>query len=197
MIDKNLVYIEIIFLLGVLLNVFVPRNIFLKILIVIVLFLFVIKEIDDYKYIKQKYLYVGYGFVVLLVLFIITEYIINIYYIAALICLVVIYLYLFKVLFNTTYGKVIKVNRGKVSILVCDPFYKTKKEIDLSYSGKIKKDDIVILELTKFPINKKITRIIKVISEEKEVVLEIQKPKVKPTKKVKKKKWMKSHLREL
>jgi len=188
MIDKNLVYIEIIFLLGVLLNVFVPRNIFLKILIVIVLFLFVIKEIGDYKYIKQKYLYVGYGFVVLLVLFIITEYIINIYYIAALICLVVIYLYLFKVLFNTTYGKVLKVNRGKVSILVCDPFYKTKKELDLNYSGKIKKDDFVILELTKFPINKKITKIIKVISEEKEVVAEIPKTKVKSITKVKKKK---------
>ncbi|MEI8364392.1 MAG: hypothetical protein WCF78_02960 [archaeon] len=188
MIDKNIVYIEIIFLLGVLLNVFVPRNIFLKILIVIVLFLFVIKEIDDYKYIKQKYLYVGYGFVVLLILFIITEYIINIYYIAALICLVVIYLYLFKVLFNTTYGKVIKVSKGKVSIQVCDPFYKTKKELDLSYSGKIKKEDLVILELTKFPINKKITRIIKVISEEKEEAIEIKKPEVKTTKKVKKKK---------
>ena len=196
MIDKNIVYIEIIFLLGVLLNVFVPRNIFLKILIVIVLFLFVIKEIDDYKYIKQKYLYVGYGFVVLLILFIITEYIINIYYIAALICLVVIYLYLFKVLFNTTYGKVIKVSKGKVSIQVCDPFYKTKKELDLSYSGKIKKEDLVILELTKFPINKKITRIIKVISEEKEEAIEIKKPEVKTTKKVKKKKWMRLHLRE-
>jgi hypothetical protein len=190
MIDKNILYIEIIFLLGVLLTVFIPKNIFLKVLVVIVLFLFVIKEIDDYKYIKQKYLYVGYGFVILLVLFIINEYIVSLYFIVTLICLVVIYLYLFKVLFNTTYGKVTSIKRKEISIALCDPFYKSKKEIVLNYSGKIKKDDIVILELTKFPINKKITKIISVVSQNDTDVkkVSVKSKSIKKTKTVKKKK---------
>jgi len=168
MIDKNILYIEIIFLLGVLLTVFVHKNVFLKILIIIILFLFVIKEADSYKYIKNKYLYVGYGFVSLLILFVINEYMVNIYFVAALICLVIIYLYLFKVLFNTTSGIVTKVIRKKISIQLNDPFYKPKKEIQLSYSGKVKKNDVAIISLTKFPVNKKIVKIIKIIPEQKE-----------------------------
>ncbi len=177
MIDKNILYIEIIFLLGVLLTVFISKNVFLKILIVIVLFLFVIKELDDYKYIQQKYLYVGYGFVSLLVLFIINEYIVNIYFVAALICLVIIYLYLFKVLFNTTYGKVTKVTGRKVSIQILDPFYKTKNELVLSFSGKVKKGDVAIIALTKFPINKKAIKIIKVVTEPKSLNKNVKKKK--------------------
>jgi vacuolar-type H+-ATPase subunit I/STV1 len=188
MIDKNLVYIEIIFLLGVLLSVFIPKNLFLKILIVVVLFLFVLKEIDDYKYIKQKYLYVGYGFVILLALFIITEYINSTYFVAFLICLVVIYLYLFKIIFNTTYGIVTRVKSKKIFVMLNDPFYKSKKELELSYSGHIKKDDIVILELTKFPINKKVVKVINVVSNDSTQVMPKLERAGKRVKKVKKKK---------
>jgi len=128
MIDKNIIYLEIIFLLGALLCVFVPHALFLKLLVIIILFLFIVKEQDTYQYIKQKYLYVGWGFIALLVLFILTEYIVNLYFIVALICLVVVYLYLFKVLFNTTYGVVTKVAGRNVSVQLIDPFYKSKKE---------------------------------------------------------------------
>jgi len=188
MIDKNIVYIQIIFLLGVLLTIFIPRHLFLKILIVVILFLFVIKELDDYKFIKQKYLYVGYGFIGLLILFIINGYVISVYYLAALICLVIVYLYLFKVLFNTTYGKITKVKGKKVNVQVLDPFYRTKKEVELNYSGSIKKEDVVIMELTKFPINKRITKIIKIIPKEKEIKDPKKESQPKLVKKVKKKK---------
>jgi len=168
MVDKNLLYLEIIFLLGIALCVFVPGKIFLKILILIILYLFVIKELDIYVYNRNKYLYVGYGFIGLLVLFNIIEYIKSIYFIVFLICLVVVYLYLFKVLFNTTYGRVIKVKGRKVSFLIEDTFFKPKREFSLNYSGKTKKGDLVIIELTKFPVNKKPYKISKVIIEKKE-----------------------------
>jgi len=163
MVDKNLLYLEIIFLLGIVLCVFVPGKIFLKILLLVILYLFVIKELDVYVYNKQKYLYVGYGFIILLALFTIIEYIKNIYFIVFLICLVVIYLYLFKVLFNTTYGKVTKIKGRKVSFVIEDTFYRAKKEFTLSFTGIVKKDDVVIIGLTKFPINKKPDKILKVI----------------------------------
>jgi len=168
MVDKNLLYLEIIFLLGILVCVFIPGKIFLKILLVIILFLFMLKELDLYVYNTIKYKYVGYGFVIILFLFVFIEYIKSLYFIVFLICLVVIYLYLFKVLFNTTYGRVNKIKGRKVSFIIEDSFYKPKSEFTLSYSGKVKKGDVVIIQLTTFPINKKPSKIIKVIIEKKE-----------------------------
>ena len=159
--DKNLIYLEIIFLFGLFVNLIVEKQLFLKILVPILLFLFVIKEQANYKYILDKYLYVGYGFTVILIIFIFIDYFPNIYFITIIMCLVVVYLYLYKILFNKTYAEIIsKVSKGyKLKLL--DSFLNTKKEYFVESKKVLKKGDIVLILLSKESFIKKPKKIIK------------------------------------
>lgn len=161
--DKHVLYLQLIFLASIIVNLLVPKQLFLKILLLLLTFLFYLKETESYPYIKSKYNYVGIGFSVILLLFIISEYITHIYFLVFFMCAVVLYLYLFKVLFNTTYGVVVKSTSKTATIKIEDPFLKSKKEYVLNYSKKIDVGSIVILELSKFIIKKPI-KIKKVIS---------------------------------
>lgn len=166
--DKHLLYLELIFLFGVIVNLLLPGYLFLKILFVILLYLFVIKEKEEYKLILPKYTYIGYGLCSILVLFIISGYVNNIYFIMVFICLVVIYFYLYKVLFNITYGVVVSSKPSAVQIRITDSFYKSKKIYNIKTRKKYKKDTLLLLELSKFPINKKPIKIIKEVKLDKE-----------------------------
>ena len=159
--DKHLVYLEIIFLFGLFVNLAVEKQLFLKILIPILLFLFVIKEQSNYKYVLNKYLYVGYGFTAILFIFIFIDYFPNIYFITTIMCLVVVYLYLYKILFNKTYGEIIsKVSKGyKVKLL--DSFLNTRKEYFVESRKALKKHDRVLILLSKESFIKKPKKIIK------------------------------------
>jgi len=159
--DKNLLYLEIIFICGLIVNLFIDKNLFLKILIIIMLFLFVIKEKDNYIYNLDKYLYVSYGFIAILILLMFVEYFPNIYFIVIIMCAVVLYLYLFKALFNRTYGVIVSCTTKHAKVKITDSFFKSRKIHTIPTKKKYIKDKIVLIELSKFPINKKPIRIIK------------------------------------
>jgi len=163
--DKHLIYLEVIFLISVITNLFVSKQLFLKILLMLLTFLFFLKETQSYVYNKSKYMYVGIGFVSILFLFILSDYITHIYFLVFFICSVVAYLYLYKVLFNTTFGVVTKVSSKEVTFKITDSFFKTKKEYSLSFTRKASINDVVILELSKSIVNKKPIKIKKVIHE--------------------------------
>lgn len=161
--DKHILYLELIFLASIIVNLIVPKQLFLKILLLLLTFLFYLKETNSYPYITSKYNYVGIGFSVILLLFIISEYITHIYFLVFFMCSVVAYLYLFKVLFNTSYGVVTSSTLKTATFKLEDPFLKSKKEFTLNYSRKIPVGSTVIIELSKFIIKKPI-KIKKVIS---------------------------------
>ncbi len=161
--DKHIIYLEIIFLFSIIVNLIVPGNLFLKILLMLLTFLFYIKEIGSYKLIKAKYNYVGIGFTSILGMFIISQYITHIYFLLVFMCLVVLYLYLFKVLFNITYGVVTKSNSKEVYFKIKDPFFNLNKEFSLKYSRPLKEGTVILIELSKFFVNKKPVKIKKVI----------------------------------
>jgi len=161
--DKHIIYLEIFFLFSIVINLIVPGNLFLKILLMLLTFLFYIKEIGSYKLIKAKYNYIGIGFTVILLLFIISEYVTHIYFLLIFMCLVVLYLYLFKILFNTTYGVVTKKNAKEVFFKIKDPFFNHNKEFSLKSSKVVKVGDQILLETSKFFVNKKPIKIKKVI----------------------------------
>lgn len=159
--DKHLIYLEIIFLFGLFVNLIVDKQLFLKILVPILLFLFVIKEQANYEPILDKYLYVGYGFTAILIIFIFINYFPNIYFITTIMCLVVVYLYLYKIIFNKTYGEIVsKVSKGyKIKLL--DSFLNTKKEYFVESKKVLKKHDHVLILLSKASFIKKPKKIIK------------------------------------
>ena len=167
--DKHIIYLQIFFLLAVVVTLFVSNNLFLKILFTLLVFLFFIKEVDKYIYNKDKYLYIGYGFTSILILFILLEYITSIYFLVFFTCLIVLYIYLYKMFFNTTYGVVKESTTKEVSFKITDPFFKSKKIHTLPYNKKIPLDSIVIVELSRFFTKKKPVTIKKVILNEKDV----------------------------
>ncbi len=162
--DKHILYLEIIFLASIVVNLIVPGMLFLKILLMLLTFLFFYKELESYPYIKNKYVYIGIGFTSILLLFIIADYITHIYFLVFFMCLVVAYLYLFKILFNETYGVVVKSTDKEVTFKLEDPFFLSKKEYSLKYSRKVAVGSTVIIQLSTFFINKKPIKIKKIIS---------------------------------
>ena len=190
--DKHLLYLEIIFLFGVIINILVEDYLFLKILFIFLLFLFVIKEKEQYNLVLSKYYYVGFGLCGILVLFIVSSFINNIYFLTIFICLVVIYFYLYKVLFNISYGVVVSSTSSKVNLRITDSFYKSKKIYTLPSKKKYLENTLLLVKLSNFPINKKPIEIIKEIKEkkpkEKKVILKEEiklKEEKKPKEKIK------------
>lgn len=163
--DQHLIYLQIIFMASLLLILIVKKQIFLKILLVLLTFLFYFKEIEAYPYIKQKYNYVGIGFTAILGVFIFLEFFSSIHFLTIFMCLIVAYFYLYKVLFNTSYGVVLKSTQTTATIRLTDPFIRSKKEYVLKTKTKLAKDTLVIVELSSFFINKKPIKIKKIISE--------------------------------
>ncbi len=153
--NKHLIYLELIFLVAVILNLFVPDMLTLKILFLLLTFLFFIKELDAFTYNRAKYKYVGIGFTSILFLFILAQYITHIYFLVFFMCAVILYLYLYKVLFNTTFGVVIKSLATTITVKITDPFFKTKKEYILKCFKKPKLNSIIILNLSKSFVDKK------------------------------------------
>lgn len=162
--DKHILYLEIIFLASIVVNLIVPGMLFLKILLLLLTFLFFYKELDNYPYIRNKYMYVGIGFTSILFLFIVADYVTHIYFLVGFMCAVVAYLYLFKILFNETYGVVLKSTEKEITFKLEDPFLLSKKEYSLRYSKKVKVGSTVVVLLSTFFINKKPIKVKKVIS---------------------------------
>ena len=163
--NKHIWNLEIIFLCGLFVNLFVVDKIFLKLLFIFLLGLFVFKEKSEFILISKKYFYFGYGLMSILTLSILINYITSIYFITGVICAIVIYFYLYKILFIQTIGKVTKVSQGIVYFKIIDPFYKSKKEFKLSSKKKIKKDDVILVKQS-MSLIKKPVKIISVVKED-------------------------------
>ncbi|MDD3975886.1 MAG: hypothetical protein PHN22_01830 [Candidatus ainarchaeum sp.] len=161
---KHIWQLEIIFLCGLFVNLFVEKMLYLKILFIFLILLFVFKEKDTFVFIKLKYLYFGYGLVGILILALLIGFISNIYFITISICLVVLYFYLYKIIFNKTIGVVLKISSKKIYFKVIDPFYKSKKEFILSSNLKISKNDKISILQSSFLIKKPL-KILKVLKE--------------------------------
>jgi hypothetical protein len=164
--DKHLLYLQFLFIITIFIYLFIEKNYFLKILFLVLTFLFFLKEQGSYVYNKDKYLYVGYGFTGILILFFISEFITHIYFLVFFMCAVVLYLYLYKVLFNTTYGVVLESTTKNATIKIKDSFYRRGKEFTLKYSKKIPTGKTVLLELSKNFVDKKPIKIKKIIKNE-------------------------------
>ena len=80
-------------------------------------------------------------------------------------CVVILYLYLYKVLFNTTFGIVVKSTSSNITVKITDSFFKTKKEYTLKYSKKPKINSIAILALSTSFVDKKPIKVKQIIFE--------------------------------
>ena len=156
MLNKHIWQLEILFLCGLIVNLFIEKKLYLKILFIILLTLFFFKEKNEFILIKSKYLYFGYGLIGMLVLSLLLNYVTHIYFITFSICLVVLYFYLYKIIFRKTIGKVTKVKNNQIYFKIIDPFYKSKKEFNLFSRKKIIKEDTILVEQSKFLIKKPI-----------------------------------------
>lgn len=161
--DKHLLHLQFLFIITIFIYLFIEKNYFLKVLFLVLTFLFFLKEQASYIYNKDKYLYVGYGFTGILILFFISEFITHIYFLVFFMCVVVLYLYLYKVLFNTTYGVVLKSTTKNITLKIKDSFYKREREFTLKYLKKVPEGSIAILELSKNIVDKKPINIKKII----------------------------------
>jgi len=163
MIDKHMLYIEILFLISLFISLFVPSNLFLKLLFVILLILFVIKEKENYVYNSNHYLFVGAGLSVISLLFVFAGYISNFIYLTILICAVVLFVYLSKVLFYKTYGTIIHCRNKEVEIRIDDVFFKSKKNLIFKTNKKLVAGTTVLVRLSKYPFGRKPIAIEKII----------------------------------
>lgn len=162
MINKDLLYIQIFFMFSIIINLFISGLLFLKILLILLLFLFILKSKDSFVYNRAKYDYFSYGLLLFSILFLLSNYITSPHFFTALFCILILFIYLFKVLFNTSYGEVIKNHEnGMVEIKVLDPFFKTKNVV--LKNKKLLTGSIVVFSLTKFPLAKKPVQIIDVV----------------------------------
>lgn len=184
MISKDLLYIQIFFLFSLIVNLFIDGLLFLKILLIILLLLFIIKSKDSFVYNRQKYNFFCYGLLFFCVLFLLTNYLTSSYFYTFLFCVLILFIYLFKVLFNTSYGEVISYKDGFIEVKVLDAFYKSK--VIFFKSKKLLTGSIVVFSLTKFPFAKKPVDIIDVVPPY------IPKPKTQVRKKSSKKKASKT-----
>ena len=161
MISKDLLYIQIFFLFSLIVNLFTEGLLFLKILLIFLLLLFIIKSKDSFVYNRQKYNFFSYGLLFFSILFLLTNYLTSSYFYTFLFCVLILYIYLFKVLFNSSYGEVISNKNGFIEVKVLDAFYKSKT---LSFKHKtLLTGSIVVFSLTRFPLRKKPIAIIDVV----------------------------------
>jgi len=160
--DKDLLFIEFIFFLSLIINVFIQNHLSVKLLFIVLLFLYILKSKPNYVYNKSKFLFVSYGLVVFSVLFLLLNYITSFYFILFMFCLLVLFLYLKYILFRFSYGVVVKKNNQQITINIKDAFYR-KKITTLNTRKQVKKGDVVIFSLKNLFLQKSSQKVISII----------------------------------
>lgn len=172
---------QMFFLTSISVSLFIQNNLFLKILLVCLLFLYGLLILPEFVYNKNKFLFIGSGFVVLAVLFLIAGYITNINYMIALSCILVAFFYSSKVLFDTTYGEVIITTPNNVQVRILDDFYRPRKIYTIDTKKKYPLKAIVSIKLTA-SIFRKPKEIIEILCDNSKTELETSKIQKKPKK---------------
>jgi hypothetical protein len=165
--DKNFILLEFLFFASVLANLLLKNNLYLKILLIVLYTLFFIKLLPTYKLNKNKYIFVNINFIIILILFIIIGYFKTFEMTLIVGCYLILFLYLSRVIFNTTFGVVVLKDGYNISVELKDVFYKFKKRIILKSKKKMVVGSKVIIKLSNFPLFKKPISILKVIDESK------------------------------
>lgn len=138
---------QMFFLTSVFVNLFVQKNLFLKILLTVLLFLYGLLILPEFKYNKNKFLFTGVGFIVISILFLISGYIASANYLVIVFCVLVAFLYSSKVIFNTTYGEVIITSPKNIQVRILDVLYKYNKIYTIESTKKIPLNSLVSLKL--------------------------------------------------
>jgi len=164
--DKKFLMLEFIFLASIIANLLLDKNLYLKILLIVLYILFFILYLPNYVYNKFKFYFVNIFLIITSVLFLILKYVTSLTYVVVLVCYLVLFWYLSKIIFRTTYGVVISSKSGILTIKILDIFYTINKQISIKSKKHVNKDDIVILNLNGFFLSKKPLSIKKIIKSE-------------------------------
>jgi glucan phosphoethanolaminetransferase (alkaline phosphatase superfamily) len=158
----------------------VPHNLFLKILLICLLFLFGLLILPEFEYNRTKFFFNGIGFLVLSVLFLIAGYLTSLTYMIILTCILVAFLYCSKILFNTTFGEVIFSTQKTAQVKILDPFHNLNKIYTIETTKKLNHKAIVSLKLDNTIFRKPIA-VIDVICDNSKILPKVAKlQKIKP-----------------
>jgi len=176
-----------ILLTSVFVSLFVDKNLFLKVLLIILLFLYGLLILTDFKYNRERYLFSATGFVVIAILFLFVRYTTGTTYVLILSCLLVGFMYLSRVLFSTTFGVVLESSNRFIKVKVTDELFSYGRKYEIKSSKKYPVDSLVLIELDKSVLRKPIS-IIKEIDKDSKKPVKNNKITKKPKKTINKKK---------
>lgn len=146
--NKKYLLLQLLLLLSVFVSLFIDGLLYFKILLVILIFLYGLLILPDFKYNREKYLFFAIGFLVIAILFLFVRYVKGITYIVFLCCLLVLFMYLSRVLFFTTFGVVLESFKNYTKVKICDEFYDYNKIIDVRSFENYSKDSMVLISLS-------------------------------------------------
>lgn len=146
--NKKYLLLQLLLLLSVFVSLFIDGLLYFKILLVILIFLYGLLILPDFKYNREKYLFFAIGFLVIAILFLFVRYVKGTTYIVFLCCLLVLFMYLSRVLFFTTFGVVLESFKNYTKVKICDEFYDYNKIIDVRSFENYSKDSMVLISLS-------------------------------------------------
>ncbi len=185
--NSKYLLLQALLLISVFVNLFIDKNLFLKILLVILLFLYGLLILPEFKCNRERYLFSATGFVVIAILFLFVKYTTGTTYVLVLSCLLVGFMYLSRVLFSKTFGVVLESSTRFTKVKIADELFSYGRKYELRSSKKYPVDSLVLIELDKSVLRKPIS-IIKQIDKDSKKPLKNNKITKKPKKTIKKKK---------
>lgn len=138
---------QLFFLISVFVNLFIQKNLYLKILLIVLLLFYGLLILPEFEYNKNKFFFTAIGFIVLSILFLIAGYTINTPYMIILSCVLVAFLYASKSIFDNTYGKVLISTAKTVQVKIQDVFYNLNRIYIVETTKKPAINSIVLLKL--------------------------------------------------
>lgn len=172
---------QMFFIASIFVSLFIQKNMFLKVLLVCLLFLYGLLILPEFVYNRNKFLFIGSGFIILAILFVIAGYFPNINYMIILSCVLVAFFYSSRVLFNTTYGEVIITAPRSVQVRILDVFHRLGKIYTIETTKKYSLKSIVSIRLAT-SISRKPTDIIEILCDNSKTLLGTSKTQKKPKK---------------
>ncbi|HOZ35858.1 MAG TPA: hypothetical protein PLK55_02645 [archaeon] len=175
---------QLFFIASIFVSLFIQKNLFLKVLLVCLLFLYGLLILPEFVYNRNKFLFIGSGFIILAILFLVVGYITNINYMIILSCVLVAFFYSSRVLFSTTYGEVIITSPRNIQVRILDVFHRPGKIYTIETTKKYPLKSIVSIRLAT-SISRKPTEIIELLCDNSKTLLETSKIQKKPKKVIK------------
>jgi len=154
-------------LVSVVVNLFIPKNLFLKLLLIALLFLYGLLILEEFKYNRDRYLFSASSFVVIAILFLLVGYIHSDTYLIILVCLLVAFMYLSRTLFSKTFGEVLESNGKLVKVKITDELFSYGRKYQINCAKPYKPGTLVLIGLDKTFLRKPVS-IIKELSHVKE-----------------------------